>query len=275
MKGTLNLHDGFEQGADILFKTSKFPGGEMYIKIDMPDWCSKVRINTRCNSSDDWMRLVLSVDSIRRSGVHNIELFMPYLPYSRQDRVCEKGESFSLKVICQLLKSCQFTKIFTYDNHSNVASVLLDNLYDYNNHMEVKKFMDLNLLQDVTLIIPDAGARKKAEELYKEIDNIKGIHQCYKRRECGLVITEPLGEAGLCGETVLVVDDICDGGGTFLGLAKELLEAGVRDMYLFVSHGIFSKGFDELRVPYKGIGTTNSIEETRDVFDCDVFPIIY
>lgn len=44
----------------------------------------------------------------------------------------------------------------------------------------------------------------------------------------------------------LIVDDICDGGGTFIGLAEELKRKNAGKIYLAVSHGIFSKGIDKL-----------------------------
>jgi ribose-phosphate pyrophosphokinase len=275
MKGVINLHKGFTQdGTEIEVKLSTFPGGEVYVKTEVPNWCSSVRINSRFHNNDDFMRIALTVDSLRRQGIYNISLFIPYLPYSRQDRVCRKGESFSLKVICQLLKSCQFTNIYTYDNHSNVASVLLDNLVDYDNHTEVKIFMDKNVLQDVTLVVPDQGAAKKAGELYREIDNIKEIVYANKTRIGSCIVLDKIS-VSLKGKTCLVVDDICDGGATFEALSKRMDTAGARKKYLFVSHGIFSKGFKLLNQHYERIGTTNSILDFRLEEDCDVFPITY
>ncbi len=276
MKGTLNLHAGFASNAAnvINYKTSMFPGGEVYVKVDIPDWCSSVRINSRCNNSDDLMRIILAADAIRRAGIEQIGLFIPYLPYSRQDRVCEKGESFSLKAVCALLLNCCFNSIHTYDNHSNVAEVLLDNLHNHNNHNEVDAFMKRHALNDVILIAPDAGASKKAQALCKGDDRIVKVVQCTKSRVGGKIIIDTIKE-NIRGKVVLVVDDICDGGRTFVELADRLEEAQVHKSYLFVSHGIFSSGFDELKRHYSGIGTTNSIREKTDPMDCITFPIIY
>ncbi len=275
MKATLNLHKGFAlDGIEIDHKTSMFPGGEVYVEVAVPKWCSSVRINSRCNSSEDVMRIIMTTDAIRRSGVKIIDLFIPYLPYSRQDRVCEKGEAFSLKVMCQLLESCRFNKIYTYDNHSDVAEALLDNLYNYNNHSEVNGFMDSHSLREVLLIAPDAGAAKKAQALCRNNYRFIKVVQCNKQRIAGKIEVERIMEH-IKGRVCVVVDDICDGGRTFIELAEKLKESYAGDLYLFVSHGIFSAGFDQLKKHYKSIGSTNSIENRMYVTDCITFPIIY
>jgi len=61
----------------------------------------------------------------------------------------------------------------------------------------------------------------------------------------------------------LIVDDICDGGGTFLGLAEELKECNSGDLYLAVSHGIFSKGSQTLLDNFKSIYSTDSFGQTK------------
>jgi ribose-phosphate pyrophosphokinase len=63
------------------------------------------------------------------------------------------------------------------------------------------------------------------------------------------------------GKDCLIVDDICDGGGTFIGLAGELKKKNAGNLYLAVTHGIFSKGFEELEKCFDKIFTTDSFKE--------------
>ena len=58
----------------------------------------------------------------------------------------------------------------------------------------------------------------------------------------------------------LIVDHICDGGGTFIGLAEELKKKNAGKLFLAVSHGIFNKGFDDLKC-FDGIFTTDSFRD--------------
>jgi len=60
------------------------------------------------------------------------------------------------------------------------------------------------------------------------------------------------------------VDDICDGGGTFLGLATALKEKNAGKLSLIVSHGIFSKGFEELNKSFDTVFTTNSFRDIEE-----------
>lgn len=266
MEATLNLHDGFGQcGEKIPFKVNLFPAGECYVNVTVPHGIHSVRINTRCRNSDDIMNLVFAVDSMRRQGVGNIELFMPYFPYSRQDRVCHSGDSFSLKVMCNTLKNLK-VKVISYDVHSNVPEILLDNTGGYTfytNRREVLDFIEyLNIQKTgLALICPDAGARKKSQALFDQ-GMFDTLIYCEKSRDSKFtsgVGVEPI-ENRIAGMTAVVVDDICDGGATFNALGQRLQEAKVKESYLFVSHGIFSKGFNELKKYYKKVGTTNSMQ---------------
>lgn len=259
---TLNLKEGFGQfGPPLSFKASRFPAGERYIKVEVPTGIFSVRINTRINCSGDFMELLMAVDALKRQGVTDIELFIPYFPYSRQDRVCSEGESFSLKVVCKILEDLNVHRIVTYDAHSGMATAFLDNLVSYRNNREVIDFLDyLSLASGVRLVSPDVGAMKKTLDLHSNYPDRfhEKVLVCRKQRVFNEVKYHDV-DADLTDQTVLVVDDICDGGATFLSLAEKLEKAGARQMYLFVSHGIFSKGQEELIKHYRMIGTSNSI----------------
>lgn len=262
IQATLHLSEGFGQcGVTIPFETSKFPAGEVYIKVDVPLGTQSVRINSRCGSSDELMQILMAADALGRNGVKHVELFLPYFPYSRQDRACNKGEAFSLKVACLMLIQA-VDKIITYDVHSNVTLSLLDRrIKNYNNNREVLEFLDYcnpNGNENLALICPDAGSAKRLKKLYDDTGIFKTIVYCTKNRVGGMVIINPI-ENNIMGMTAIVIDDICDGGATFVELGARLLERHVKKSHLFVSHGIFSKGIDALRMAYRCIGTTNSM----------------
>ena len=68
----------------------------------------------------------------------------------------------------------------------------------------------------------------------------------------------------LRGRDCIIVDDICDGGGTFMGLAEELKQKGAGKLYLAVSHGIFNRGFEELNKVFEKIYTTDSFRDIEE-----------
>ena len=117
------------------------------------------------------------------------------------------------------------------------------------------------------LISPDAGALKK---IYKAADSIgyKGdIITCSKSRDENGNLSKikiPYSPENN-HKDVIIIDDICDGGATFINIAKELKDNGWSGkIYLIITHGIFSKGLKELAKYFNGIYTTDSIRSDFD-----------
>jgi ribose-phosphate pyrophosphokinase len=110
----------------------------------------------------------------------------------------------------------------------------------------------------LTLVVPDAGALKKCQKLLDITGLFVKMIVCHKTRVGHMVVCNDI-EEDLDGQDAIVIDDICDGGRTFIELAKKLKERNVGNLSLFVSHGIFSAGINALSSHYGQIGTTNSM----------------
>lgn len=259
---------------EIEFNMFQFSGGEWHIKLNNNIDYSKVNkvvVSNRVNDANDVFKILLACDALRRKGVNDIELFLPYIPYARQDRVCQEGESFSLKIFTNIINSMMFNKVYVLDSHSDVAVALIDNCVPLDNHKYVEHA--ICGLDKPYLISPDAGANKKATKLYQYLNTeFSQIVKCDKTRN---TITGELSGFEVFyedfnGSDCIIVDDICDGGGTFIGLAKELKKKGAGDLYLFVTHGIFSKGVSVLLEEFAEVFTTNSIRETEGVIQLKI-----
>lgn len=250
------------------FETFKFNGGELQFKLkNREDIYAKIQTSTdlvtitgRFNSSDDIMRLILAKNALEIKGIKRFKLVMPYLPYARQDRVCADGEAFSLKVFADLINSLNFENVYVLDAHSDVSVALIKNCVNYSNIPYVKQALD-DIGKNLYLISPDLGADKKSERLFEHFIQFGGIIKCGKKRDpnTGQLSGFQVFSDNLEGKDCIIVDDICDGGGTFLGIANELKKKGAGDIYLFVSHGIFAKGFTLLKEYFKKIYTTDSV----------------
>lgn len=251
----------------IVFESFTFSGGEPHIKI-LSDVTSvkEVTITTRVQSFNDFGLLLLAIDALKRFYVERINVFIPYFPAARQDRVMVKGEPLSVKVYAELLNNLNLNKVTVFDAHSEVTSAVLNNCEVITNHSFVKQVIKA-IGEDVVLISPDGGALKK---IYKVSEYLGGIPviECSKKRNIknGKLEGFKVYEDDLKGKTGVIVDDICDGGGTFLGLADALKEKNVGDLHLVVSHGIFNKGLVELSSCFNKIYSTDSfksIENTK------------
>lgn len=223
-----------------------FPSGcEPHIKIDSTD-DKCFALTTRISSSDEIIRLLLTVDSLKRMGAVSVDLFIPYLPFARQDRVMVPGEPLSLKVTADLLNSCGFSKVRIYDPHSDVSLALINNSVAVNNHAFVSEILSQRNDDDYFIVSPDAGAYKKIFKVAQYVDYKGEIIMCNKLRDVsnGVIRSVTVSHDDLQGKDCYIIDDICDGGGTFTLLASVLRERNCRNIYLAVSHGLFTKGVE-------------------------------
>ncbi len=120
---TINL---FESNTEVELK--KFAGGECHVRLKNTfSEDENVKIHTRLNSSDDILNLCLTVNALRNSFVKHIEVFIPYVPYARQDRVMTAGEPLSIKVFSGIVNSLNLNKVTIFDAHSDVTTTLINN----------------------------------------------------------------------------------------------------------------------------------------------------
>jgi len=226
----------------------KYPGGEL--NIHFPGLGLSSRPPTSCwlianlQSSDDILAMMLAKDIMdRHTWTENKYLRIPYLPYARQDRA-QDTSAFSLKVMANLINSMNFKKVTTYDVHSNVSAALINNIENISleaiasNHGSLRSDIDK---YNYTLVSPDAGAEKKVAALARVLA-VPYITAYKTRDETTGKLTNPIVLQDKVPECVCIIDDICDGGRTFLNLAKVLRAKGAKIIGLYVTHGIFSQG---------------------------------
>ena len=247
-------------------KQFTFPGGEVGVQIMPHEYAEKqdiVKITAHLKNSDDILALLQVNDAVGRQYTSAKKILnLAYVPYARQDRVCNEGESLSIKVFASLINSCNFYKVNILDPHSDVTPALINNCVITESYKLLKKN-----LSDYYIVAPDAGAYKKAHK-WAEKFQAKGVITANKIRDVrtGNIMGVKIDQDVL-GLKLLVVDDICDGGRTFTELAECIVEA--EKLELFVTHGIFSKGIKQLTGYYDHIYTTNSFhgdvpEELKD-----------
>ena len=260
----LNLDPGFApvQGTAITHKSMVFYGGEPHIKIEADfDITQPVTVTHRLTSFNNLGLLCVAVDALKRMGVKTINLVLPYFPGARQDRVMVPGEPLTVKVYADIINSLVLNKVTVLDPHSEVTPALLNNCEVVTNDTFIAEVIR-RIGDDVILISPDGGALKK---IYKVSEFLGGmaVTECSKSRDVktGKLSGFKVYTDDLEGANCLIVDDICDGGGTFIGLAQALKAKNVGNLYLAVSHGIFSKGFNVFNDYFTTIFTTNSFSD--------------
>ncbi len=245
----INLTDGFapmgEGGARDISRP--FPSGaEVNFRLDAEEVPEDVLLTIRMTNSDEVMRLLMATDAVRRLGARRVSVFISYLPYARQDRVCSPGEAFSLEVLAAIINSQDYERVTMFDPHSPVAPALIKRSRSISNVAFAKKVLEGK--KGYVILSPDAGAEKKIREIAKAIGYVERPALSSKYRvEGGHIEDVEISMRDFGGRDVYIFDDICEGGATFIKLASVAKERNAGRIFLAVSHGIFSSGFDRLR----------------------------
>jgi len=244
-------------------ETFFFPGGEPHARIPADFGPALLFLKARTWNDVGLALCVLNAlnQQSRKNGVyHNIWLFAAYFPGARQDR--SDGQTPLTSTIYLEMFVSEVDRIFTFDVHSEFTENFV-----YHNFMPSDLPINSLFIEQPRIIIPDAGAKRRAEDFASELDVDYELIQCEKHRDFATgkftgFKMPPLPAPG----HYLIVDDICDGGGTFNLLAKEFAKdplAVESTLSLWVSHGIFSKGPNAISSVIGRIYTTDSWYQKR------------
>jgi ribose-phosphate pyrophosphokinase len=240
-----------------------FPGGEPHVKLAENvvrelEIYKSATLYARISNFNDLGALLAVTDAVRRIvGQYGIDLIIPYFPGARQDRVSNPGEALTVKMYADVINLQGYGAVSIIDPHSDVTPALINDVKVYNNHSFIEACRSDSIQWDY-LISPDQGATKKIYPLATELQ--LPVVECSKKRDTktGKLSGFAVNYGDLEGKTCVVVDDICDGGATFLGLADELKKHNAGKLILCVTHGIFSKGTEKLFEKYDEIHSTDS-----------------
>lgn len=239
-----------------VFETMTYPAGEPHVRLK-PSFLEDVAYRGYdpfivANASDwnDLMTIKIGDRILKDNGI-STTFVVPYMPFARHDRKNDTYDSSPVPFVLDLLASVH---VITIDPHSDVTGIFPS----FPQSEVVKLYEQADLFPLTSLVaIPDAGATKKVYSWFGG----REVVQCLKNRDpksgklSGFRVVDP----GLVRDRhVVIIDDICDGGGTFIGLADVLLAHGARSLSLGVTHGLFTKGFDDLNKRFARIFTMDT-----------------
>lgn len=271
---SLNLAD--RASSELGYKETKFPDGQQSIEINelstIDDVCPyewfSVTIETRLTSFLDVELLLCATAALKHMGVGQINLEISYLLGARSDRRFSSfSEHYLKEVICPIINAQGYGSVQILDPHSDVVEALINNFTKISPSWTVGNAVALISEtkdgSDIVLVSPDAGASKKIYDSAK-FNELSNVVTASKIRENGRIVKTDIPNLDKYDDSYkfVICDDICDGGRTFIELAKAIKETHPNNkLYLVVTHGIFSSGFEELVKYYTKIFTTNSYQE--------------
>ena len=221
---------------DIDIKINKFPDGSLLIKNN--PWASlipraKTVFTWTFENNEELVTLIYLVKHYRHHGIKELHLCMPYLPNARQDRTKDASDIFTLKYFADVINWLEFESVKVLDPHSSVGEALINNLIVVTPEKYIT-MAGIDCTPDM-LFFPDEGSMKRYAGMFKS-KYAFGI----KKRDWETGKIEGLDIAGdtdaIENHKILIVDDICSRGGTFLHSAKKLKELGAKEIYLYITH---------------------------------------
>lgn len=243
---------------ELEYEFFKFPGGELHFKFEnLPlDTIEYISIEADLVNSDEIILLCLMADYFKCKK----ELRLMYTPYARQDRVTSRQEPFSFKTFARIINACGFDSVVLHDPHSDVTPALIENCVV----VERVKMLPMPLPANIIIVSPDAGAMKANNVIAKEY---KCQHICATKirdvQTGEITETQLHTDIDLKGRSLLILDDICDGGRTFIELAKVLKKHEPRRISLHITVGIFSKGIEVLEEHFDQITYFHKLGEQK------------
>jgi len=241
----LTQHDSHKVEIGVT-NAQKFSDGE--VCVDFNDSVRGKRVYLLCspNDSDKILQLNFAIDAAKRAAAKEIIPIIPYFPYARQDKKDQTRGPIGAKVMAEMLENRGATQVITFDLHA-------DQIQGFFNipvtHMEGKYVFDEYIKKvcvndgDVILCSPDAGAAKRTSHYVKRMkkyDIELDMVLINKTRVEANKVDSMVLIGDVKGKNVIIIDDMCDTGGTLCKAAEYLIEEGAKTVRAVVTHGVLS-----------------------------------
>jgi ribose-phosphate pyrophosphokinase len=252
-----------ELGCDLgRASTERFSDGEFNFQIGENVRGSDVFIiQPTCPPTDqNLMELLVMLDTFRRASAERVTAVIPYFGYARSDKKDRPRVPIAAKLVSNLIRVAGAHRVLTVDLHAAQIQGFFDIPVDHLFAAPIiVDYFQRNPLNDLVVVAPDTGGAERARAYGKRLD--AGMALCDKRREKANVaeVMNVVGEVE--GKNCLIVDDMCDTGGTICKVANALYENGAQGVYACFSHPVLSgKALENLtQSKIKKIIVTNTI----------------
>ncbi len=239
-----------------------FPDGEIYVKIDGDVEGKDCTVVQTTYPNRSLLELYMIQDALIENGADSIKVVVPYYSYARQDKVFERGEAISARAVGKRIET-DADKFYSVDLHSeeivDFFDIPAENISAMPILAEHSKDKDPDLLMS-----PDEGGidriKKAADEIGVEWDYLEKV-----RIDANTVEIKPKN-IDVRDKSVVILDDIIATGGTMTEAAKQLKDAGAREVHAGCTHGLFVEDAEEkLDEVCDSVFCTDTIEREKSV----------
>lgn len=247
--------------------TERFSDGEFNFSISENVRGNDVFIvQPTCPPSDrHLMELLIMIDTFVRASAERVTAVIPYFGYARSDKKDRPRVPIAAKMVANIITKAGAERVLTIDLHASQIQgffdIPVDHLYAA---PVVVDYFRANPIENLIVVAPDTGGAERARAYAKRLN--AGLALCDKRRERANEADVMNIVGDVRGKNCLIIDDMCDTGGTICKVAKALFEAGANDIFACFTHGVLSGGaVENIRGSYlKKVIVTNTIPTSEN-----------
>ena len=219
-------------------------------------------VQSTCAPTDNIMELLLMIDAAKRASAYKVIAVLPYYGYARQDRKDKPRVAIGSKLIANMLVAAGADRVITMDLHAPQIQGYFDIPVDHlDSHAVFIPYIEKLKLENLTFAAPDVGSANRIRQIASYFNAEMVI--CDKHRKRANEIASMVVIGDVVGKDVIIIDDICDTGGTLAKSAGLLKEKGARSVRALITHPVLSgKAYENIE---------NSVLEELVV--CDTIPV--
>lgn len=224
-------------------------------------------IQSTCNPvSENLMELLIAIDACKRASAKSVTAVIPYYGYARQDRKARPRQPITAKLVADMIQIAGANRVITIDLHApqiqgffNIPNDDLTAVRLLGTH-----FISKNFSNELVIVSPDHGGATRARKLADYMHCPIAIVDKRRPVENEVEALHIVGD--VAGRVAIIVDDICDTGGSLLASVDMLLEKGATEVHAAVTHGVFSnpalQNINNSQI--KEVVVTNTIPLTKE-----------
>ncbi len=238
--------------------------------------------STSYPANDHLMELLICLDALRRSSARRVTAVIPYFGYARQDRKSSPRSPISAKLVANLITQAGADRVLTMDLHAGQIQgffdIPVDNLYAA--PLFSRDIQERWAGRDLMVVSPDVGGVLRARQIATRLHTDLAIIDKRRPRAGVSEVMNVIGEVE--GRDCILVDDICDSGGTLCNAAAALVENGAKSVGAWITHGVFS-GSAVARIEAShlesmtvtdSIAATEAVQQSQKIRQLPIAPLI-
>ena len=230
-------------------EVKKFPDGESYLRINIEDETliagKEVIIvqstgpSASGNQNDRLMELFMMIDSVKRMGASKIVAVIPYLAYSRQDKIFRPGESQFANVVITMINNLGIDELYSVDVHAPIVltecsckAINIDSMKLLADYIKSK------CIQNIVVVAPDKGAVERSRAFANHFGEDVPVEVFEKVRDVKTGEIKMSGTLNLKDKNVVIADDIISTGGTMASAIELAKDGGAEKIFAVATHAL-------------------------------------